>query len=76
MNRMRTVVSLIAALIAISAFADPTFAAGTLDRIRQSGKVMFGYRAEARHFPIAMISGQCRRLFRRPMPGYRRRAEN
>ena len=48
MYRMRTGVWLIAALITISAFADPTFSrARTFDRIRQSGKVMFGYRAEA-----------------------------
>ena len=50
MYRTRTAVSLIAALIAISAFIGPALAAGTLDRIRQSGKVMFGYRAEAQPF--------------------------
>ena len=50
MYRMRTAVSLIAALIAISAFTGPAMAAGTLDRIRQSGKVMLGYRAEAQPF--------------------------
>ena len=57
MYRMRTAVSLIAALIAISAFAGPTFAAGTLDRIRQSGKVMFGYRADAQPFSYRDDSG-------------------
>ena len=57
MYRMRTGVSLIAALIAISAFAGPTFAAGTLDRIRQSGKVMFGYRADAQPFSYRDDSG-------------------
>jgi ABC-type amino acid transport substrate-binding protein len=50
MYRTRTAVSLIAALIAISAFIGPASAAGTLDRIRQSGKVMLGYRAEAQPF--------------------------
>jgi polar amino acid transport system substrate-binding protein len=50
MYRTRTAILLIAALIAISAFIGPASAAGTLDRIRQSGKVMFGYRAEAQPF--------------------------
>jgi ABC-type amino acid transport substrate-binding protein len=50
MYRTRTAVSLIAAFIAISASVGPLSAAGTLDRIRQSGKVMFGYRAEAQPF--------------------------
>ena len=57
MYRTRTAVSLIAALIAISAFAGPVFAAGTLDRIRQSGKVMFGYRADAQPFSYRDGSG-------------------
>jgi polar amino acid transport system substrate-binding protein len=50
MYRMRTAVSLIAALIVISASVAPLSAAGTLDRIRQNGKVMLGYRADAQPF--------------------------
>jgi polar amino acid transport system substrate-binding protein len=50
MNRTRTVVSWVAALMALAAFAEPASAAGTLDRIRQNGKVMFGYRADAQPF--------------------------
>ena len=50
MYRTRTAVSLIAALIALAAFAGPVSAAGTLDKIRQSGKIALGYRAEAQPF--------------------------
>jgi polar amino acid transport system substrate-binding protein len=50
MYRTRTAVSLIAALIALAAFAGPASAAGTLDQIRQSGKIALGYRAEAQPF--------------------------
>ena len=50
MYRTRTAVSLIAALIALAAFARPVSAAGTLDKIRQSGKITLGYRAEAQPF--------------------------
>ena len=57
MNRTRTAVSLIAAIIAISASAAPALAAGTLDRIRQSGKVMLGYRADAQPFSYRDGSG-------------------
>ena len=57
MYRTRTAVSLIAALIAISAFTGPAMAAGTLDRIRQSGKLMLGYRADAQPFSYRDDSG-------------------
>jgi len=50
MYRTQTAVSLIAALIALAAFAGPVSAAGTLDKIRQSGKIALGYRAEAQPF--------------------------
>jgi polar amino acid transport system substrate-binding protein len=50
MYRTRTAFSLIAALIALAAFAGPVSAAGTLDKIRQSGKIALGYRAEAQPF--------------------------
>ena len=50
MFRMRTAVSLISALIALAALVSPASSAGTLDRIRQNGKVMLGYRAEAQPF--------------------------
>jgi polar amino acid transport system substrate-binding protein len=57
MYRMRTAVSLIAALIVISASVAPLSAAGTLDRIRQNGKVMLGYRADAQPFSYRDESG-------------------
>jgi ABC-type amino acid transport substrate-binding protein len=57
MYRMRTAVSLIAALIAISASVAPLSAAGTLDRIRQNGKVLLGYRADAQPFSYRDESG-------------------
>ena len=50
MYRTLTAVSLIAAPIALAAFAGPVSAAGTLDKIRQSGKIALGYRAEAQPF--------------------------
>jgi polar amino acid transport system substrate-binding protein len=57
MNRKRIGVSWIAAIVALAAFADPTSAAGTLDRIRQNGKVMLGYRADAQPFSYRDGSG-------------------
>jgi polar amino acid transport system substrate-binding protein len=57
MNRTRTTLCWIAALFAMSALTDPTWAAGTLDRIRQNGKVMFGYRADAQPFSYRDESG-------------------
>jgi polar amino acid transport system substrate-binding protein len=57
MNRKRIAVSWVAALIGLAAFADPLTAAGTLDRIRQSGKVMLGYRADAQPFSYRDESG-------------------
>jgi polar amino acid transport system substrate-binding protein len=57
MHRARTAVSLIAALIALAAFVSPASSAGTLDRIRQNGKVMLGYRADAQPFSYRDESG-------------------
>jgi ABC-type amino acid transport substrate-binding protein len=57
MFRMRTAVSLISALIALAAFVSPASSAGTLDRIRQNGKVMLGYRADAQPFSYRDESG-------------------
>src|SRR5262245_48986861 len=57
MKRTRTAVSLIAALLTLSAFAAPLSAAGTLDRIRQNGKVLLGYRADAQPFSYLDESG-------------------
>jgi polar amino acid transport system substrate-binding protein len=57
MNRTRTTVSLISALIALVAFVSPASSAGTLDRIRQNGKVMLGYRADAQPFSYRDESG-------------------
>jgi polar amino acid transport system substrate-binding protein len=57
MNRTRTAVSLISALIALSAFVGPASSAGTLDRIRQNGKLMLGYRADAQPFSYRDESG-------------------
>ena len=57
MYRTRTAVSLIAALIAISLSAAPVLAAGTLDRIRQNGKLLLGYRADAQPFSYRDESG-------------------
>src|SRR5262245_59093122 len=57
MKRTRTAVSLIAALLTLSAFAAPLSAAGTLDRIRQNGKVLLGYRADAQPFSYRDESG-------------------
>jgi polar amino acid transport system substrate-binding protein len=57
MYRTRTAILLIAALTAISAFAAPALAAGTLDRIRQNEKVMLGYRADAQPFSYRDDSG-------------------
>jgi ABC-type amino acid transport substrate-binding protein len=57
MNRTRTVISWVAALIALAAFANPALAAGTLDKIRQSGKLALGYRADAQPFSYRDVSG-------------------
>jgi len=57
MNRMRTVVSWVAALMAFAAFLEPASAAGSLDRIRQNGKLMLGYRADAQPFSYRDESG-------------------
>jgi len=57
MKRTRTAASLIAALLTITAFAAPLSATGTLDRIRQNGKVMLGYRADAKPFSYRDESG-------------------
>jgi polar amino acid transport system substrate-binding protein len=57
MNRKRIAASFVAALIALAAFADPLIAAGTLDRIRQNGKVMLGYRTDAQPFSYRDESG-------------------
>jgi polar amino acid transport system substrate-binding protein len=57
MNRKRIAVSWIAALVALAALADTASAAGTLDRIRQNGKVMLGYRADAKPFSYRDESG-------------------
>ena len=57
MHRVRTAVSLIAALIALAALVSPASSAGTLDRIRQNGKVMLGYRADAQPFSYRDESG-------------------
>jgi polar amino acid transport system substrate-binding protein len=57
MNRTRTVTSLTAALIALAALVNPASSAGTLDRIRQTGKVMLGYRADAQPFSYRDHSG-------------------
>jgi polar amino acid transport system substrate-binding protein len=57
MRPTRSTASLIAALVAISAFAAPLSAAGTLDKIRQSGKVALGYRADAQPFSYRDESG-------------------
>jgi hypothetical protein len=60
MNRTRTVISWVAALIALAAFANPALAAGTLDKIRQSGKLALGYRTDAQPFPIATSQAMLR----------------
>jgi polar amino acid transport system substrate-binding protein len=57
MNRTRTAASWIAALMALTALVEPVSAAGTLDRIRQNGKVMLGYRADAQPFSYRDESG-------------------
>jgi polar amino acid transport system substrate-binding protein len=57
MYRTRAAVSLIAALIALAAFVSSASSAGTLDRIRQNGKVMLGYRADAQPFSYRDESG-------------------
>src|SRR4051794_26323915 len=57
MHRTRTAVSLIAALLALATFVSPASSAGTLDRIRQNGKVMLGYRADAQPFSYRDESG-------------------
>ena len=57
MNRKRIGVSCIAALVALAAFADMASAAGTLDRIRQNGKILLGYRADAQPFSYRDESG-------------------
>jgi polar amino acid transport system substrate-binding protein len=57
MYRMQTAASLIAALIAVTAVTGPTFAAATLDRIRQSGKFALGYQADAQPFSYRDDSG-------------------
>lgn len=57
MYRMQTAASLIAALIAVTAVTGPTFAAATLDRIRQSGKIALGYQADAQPFSYRDDSG-------------------
>jgi ABC-type amino acid transport substrate-binding protein len=57
MNRTRTVISWVAALIALAAFANPALAAGTLDKIRQSGKLALGYRNDAQPFSYRDESG-------------------
>ena len=57
MNRKRIAVTWIAALVALTAMADTASAAGTLDRIRQNGKVMLGYRSDAKPFSYRDESG-------------------
>ncbi len=57
MLRTRNAVSLISVLLALTAFASPASSAGALDRIRQSGKVMLGYRADAQPFSYRDESG-------------------
>jgi polar amino acid transport system substrate-binding protein len=57
MIRTRTAISLISALIALAAFVSPASSAATLDRIRQNGKVMLGYRADAQPFSYRDESG-------------------
>ena len=53
----RTAASLIAAVIAIAALTGDATAAGTLDKIRQSGKIALGYRADAQPFSYRDESG-------------------
>jgi polar amino acid transport system substrate-binding protein len=57
MNRIRITVSWIAALMVLTAFVGPASAAGTLDRIKQNGKVVLGYRADAQPFSFRDDSG-------------------
>ena len=57
MYRTQTAASLIAALIAVTAVTGPAFAAATLDRIRQSGKIALGYQADAQPFSYRDESG-------------------
>ena len=53
----RTAATLIAAVIAIAALTGDATAAGTLDKIRQSGKIALGYRADAQPFSYRDESG-------------------
>src|SRR4030095_14586184 len=57
MYRMQTAASLIATLIAVTAVTGPTFAAATLDRVRQSGKIALGYQADAQPFSYRADAG-------------------
>src|SRR5262245_66664934 len=57
MNRTRTAFSRVAALMALAALVEPASAAGTLDKIRQNGKVLLGYRADAQPFSYRDESG-------------------
>ena len=57
MYRTRTSLFLISGLIALATFVEPASSAGTLDRIRQNGKVMLGYRADAQPFSYRDDSG-------------------
>ena len=56
-RQARAVGSLIAVVIAVAALTGEVMAAGTLDRIRQSGKIELGYRADAQPFSYRDESG-------------------
>jgi polar amino acid transport system substrate-binding protein len=53
----RTAASFITAVVAIVSLASDATAAGTLDKIRQSGRIALGYRADAQPFSYRDESG-------------------